>query len=65
MLSNACQNQGYVIDSYPKTLTDTKTLYETGEEMEEAEEENDDISKLYNKNILPGIMLIFPWNIIN
>lgn len=58
--SNACQNQGYIIDGYPKTLELTKTLYEPEENAEEALEEEDDeepgqgnVEHLYNSKIMP------------
>ncbi|KAL0269649.1 UNVERIFIED_CONTAM: hypothetical protein PYX00_007306 [Menopon gallinae] len=54
MLSNACQNQGYVMDSFPKTYEDTKLLYEPDEFVEELDDQQeDDITHTYNTKIMP------------
>ncbi|KRT79647.1 hypothetical protein AMK59_8326 [Oryctes borbonicus] len=43
LMSNRCQNQGYVLDGYPKTMQQTMNLFgtggETGEEEDVGEEE--------------------------
>ena len=41
MRSKECQNQGYVIDGYPKTLEQTQMLF-SGERADELEEEVDE-----------------------
>ncbi|XP_012286013.2 adenylate kinase 7 [Orussus abietinus] len=38
LLSKECQNQGYVLDGYPKTLEQAKSLFGVGDEDEEREE---------------------------
>lgn len=40
--SNPCQNQGYVLDGYPKTDEQTRMLFGFSEEDEGAEEEEEE-----------------------
>lgn len=59
MSSNPSQNQGFVIDGYPKTMDQTKSLYEPeeGEEENDAEEEEGPqgpVEHLYNGKIMPS-----------
>ena len=58
-MSKPCQNQGFVLDGYPKTIKQAKALFDkTDEEEEEVvqdeEEEEDGDRSSYNKNIMPG-----------
>lgn len=59
MLLNSCQNKGYVLDGFPKTIELTKKLYEPMEEekTEEVEEEEGGLGSVsypYNAKIIPG-----------
>ncbi|KAK6635167.1 hypothetical protein RUM44_000416 [Polyplax serrata] len=58
MLSNVCQNKGYIIDGYPKTMEATKLLYEPeGEiEMEADTEGQGTVTQLYNTAIMPDFV---------
>lgn len=58
MLTNLCQNKGYVIDGYPKTMDSTKMLYEpdVDEEQEQAESASEgqgSVSTMCNMMIMP------------
>ncbi|XP_067000043.2 adenylate kinase 7-like [Anabrus simplex] len=59
LLSHPVQNQGYVLDGYPKTLEDARTLIETSEEEEEQleEEEEADVGLQPGKKMMPEFVI--------
>lgn len=60
--SNPCQNQGYILDGYPKTMEQTREIFEIDEdqvveEEEEIEEEEEEGEKEIKKLILPDFVI--------
>ncbi|KAK2150919.1 hypothetical protein LSH36_382g01056 [Paralvinella palmiformis] len=53
LLSKPCQNQGFVLDGFPKTIEQAKELF-AGDEEDEGEEEG---KSGYNKNIMPSVIV--------
>nr|CAD7445814.1 unnamed protein product [Timema bartmani] len=53
LLSNPCQNQGYVLDGFPQVLEQARVLFENVEDDEETAEEEQDSEIPFNKNIMP------------
>jgi adenylate kinase len=53
--SMPCQNQGYILDGYPKTYEQAKELFAPDEEDEE--DGNDDVSSQYNSSIMPDVVI--------
>jgi len=51
--SMPCQNQGFVLDGFPKTYEQAKQLF-APEEEEEDEGQDSDQSAPYNKLFMPG-----------
>ncbi|CAI8007084.1 Adenylate kinase 7 [Geodia barretti] len=58
LLSMPCQNQGFILDGFPKTFEQAKTLFDGGEEEEEEEgaEEDDQNQPKYNKLTMPEMV---------
>lgn len=65
LAANPCQNQGYVLEKFPKTISDAKYVFGPldGEEEEDEEEageaggeetEGQELSHKFNKKTLPG-----------
>ncbi|KAK9728749.1 hypothetical protein QE152_g17073 [Popillia japonica] len=55
LTSNKCQNQGYVLDGYPKTMQQAKELFGTedrGEEEAEEEEEAEKVIKIVPEYVI-------------
>ncbi|XP_069671701.1 adenylate kinase 7-like isoform X2 [Periplaneta americana] len=60
MISNPCQNQGYVLDGYPTTIENARALFqaEDDEEEETAEEEEEGGGEVsFNKKIMPEYVI--------
>lgn len=60
LLSKKCQNQGYVLDGYPKTLEQTIILFgRNGEEEEDAvgEEDKDEEVETGIREIKPDLII--------
>lgn len=55
LMSPPCQNQGYVLDGYPKTLEQAQNLFGA---PEEEEEESDDKKPPVNERIIPEFVII-------
>ncbi|CAG2057413.1 unnamed protein product [Timema podura] len=53
LLSNPCQNQGYVLDGFPQVLEQARVLFENVEDYEETAEEEQDSEIPFNKKIMP------------
>ena len=48
-----CQNQGYVLDGFPKTYSQAKEMF--GNKEEEDEEEEEPLE--YDAKIMPGMLI--------
>ena len=61
LLSKECQNQGYVLDGYPKTLEQTKVLFglseEDDKEFVEDEEEEEEDKERGRTEIMPDLVV--------
>ncbi|GJQ87854.1 hypothetical protein Trydic_g1126 [Trypoxylus dichotomus] len=60
LMSNRCQNQGYVLDGYPKTMQQAMDLFGTRGEadaVEEEEEEEEDQSGATPVKIMPDFVI--------
>ncbi|KAM9786545.1 adenylate kinase 7 isoform X4 [Syngnathus typhle] len=52
LMSNACKNQGFVLDGFPKTYEQAKELFHVDEHESD---ERASLTSLYNKKIMPEI----------
>lgn len=59
LMSKPCQNQGFILDGFPKTNEQAKTLFEPeeGAEDEGGEEEEDSKEPKFNKFITPDLVI--------
>ncbi|XP_068993629.1 adenylate kinase 7 [Neodiprion pinetum] len=63
LASKECQNQGYVLDGYPKTLRQAKELFGTVEDAENQDdvgdgEEEESAPKGFNAEIMPELVVV-------
>ncbi|CAF3511735.1 unnamed protein product [Rotaria socialis] len=56
LMSPPCQNQGYILDGYPKTFEQAQSLF--GASGEEEEEEGEDKKPPVNERIIPEYVII-------
>ncbi|CAF4967726.1 unnamed protein product, partial [Rotaria sp. Silwood1] len=56
LMSPSCQNQGYILDGYPKTLDQAQSLF--GASGEEEEEDAEDKKPPVNERIIPEHVII-------
>ncbi|KAM9786542.1 adenylate kinase 7 isoform X1 [Syngnathus typhle] len=54
LMSNACKNQGFVLDGFPKTYEQAKELFHVDEHESD---ERASLTSLYNKKIMPEFVL--------
>ena len=62
LMSKDCQNQGYVIDGYPKTLSQAKDVFGLSGDDEEDERNDDDIEEASTtdgyRKIMPELVVV-------
>ncbi|KAJ9599412.1 hypothetical protein L9F63_010103 [Diploptera punctata] len=57
MMSNPCQNQGFVLEGYPKTTKQAKALFGTAADVEEEAVEEEEEGLSYNKKTMPEYVI--------
>lgn len=58
LLTMPCQNQGYVLDGFPKTTQQAQMIFKANEDSDEADE-GDRTVQMYNEKIIPGTVFAF------
>ncbi len=54
LLTNQCQNQGFILDGFPETEEQAKLLFAAGEMYGEEEEPGEDGKDILDPRLVPG-----------